>query len=52
MNLAFAISGFLAPVITGSVLKLQASFVRAFLADGRSCVVVGHCYVGFSRSRS
>jgi ACS family hexuronate transporter-like MFS transporter len=30
MNLAFAISGFLAPVITGSVLKLHGSFVDAF----------------------
>jgi MFS family permease len=30
MNLAFAISGFLAPVITGSVLKLRGSFVDAF----------------------
>ena len=30
MNLAFAISGFLAPVITGAVLKLQGSFVGAF----------------------
>jgi nitrate/nitrite transporter NarK len=30
MNLAFAISGFLAPVITGSVLKMHGSFVDAF----------------------
>jgi predicted MFS family arabinose efflux permease len=30
MNLAFAISGFLAPVITGSVLKLHGSFADAF----------------------
>jgi ACS family hexuronate transporter-like MFS transporter len=30
MNLAFAISGFLAPVITGAVLKLQGNFAGAF----------------------
>jgi MFS transporter, ACS family, hexuronate transporter len=30
MNLAFAISGFLAPVVTGAVLKLHGSFVDAF----------------------
>ena len=30
MNLAFAISGFLAPVITGAVLKLHGSFADAF----------------------
>jgi len=30
MNLAFAIAGFLAPVVTGAVLKLQGSFVSAF----------------------
>jgi MFS transporter, ACS family, hexuronate transporter len=57
MNLAFAISGFLAPVITGSVLKLHGSFADAFwlmagLAFLSVIVVLAFHYPDLGRART
>jgi nitrate/nitrite transporter NarK len=54
MNLAFAVSGFLAPVVTGSVLKLQGSFAGAFwlmAVLGFASVVVVLCLHDPDRDR-
>jgi hypothetical protein len=51
MNLAFAISGFLGPVITGLVLKLRSSYVDTFWLMACLAFLSG-TRTRFSRSRS